>query len=458
MIDVRDNTRLLISQHFGTQLEEIATRWLATMQEYMAAPVNAFDVDIESATGFALDEIGERLGFGRPRIEDESVVYFGFSDEDLSFGQGVLATSDDVFFPGIPVSDTTYRCLLKARAVALRSTGSRRDFEDGLRCLSANGEVLVQGDPRSALSATLQHAEQTSDQIQGLTVFQTSNSESIIGMRGNRRLLRVSHVTGEIEDLPLGLRPTLGNQIRGLGSDGDTLIATFREGSTYRSSNALALDPAATTMDWTADDPGFLNFVVNGETVGEPTSVLRFAGDGDRYLYCANQRLYYKEDASPTALGILRRQPGDVAQELRGLTHDYALTNGHVGTGSTLYVASVASEIWSLACHDDETQIDVDACQLVVDLNDVDGFPPGGAINALVYHDGVFYGSWEAGAAQRFWIYRAGSASASFDGPAFDVHIYHPNRHYRDVVARNIDALVARPAGVSMTLHTHAEA
>lgn len=461
MIDVRGRAGLLISQHVGTRTEEVARRWLATIQEQMAAPANAFGVDIDGSSGFALDEVGARLGFARPRIEDESVVYFGTSDEDLGFGHGVLATSDPVLFPGVPVSDETYRCLLRARAVALRSTGSRRDIEEGLRCLSANGDVLVEADPRSAVVQMSTRDPIDGDQIQGLTVFQTDSSEQIIGIRGNRQLVRISHITGEIENLPDGLRPpNMSNPMRGLCADGNTLIVSYRDGTTQRSSTELALDPGATSLTWTEDDPGFLNFAG-----GEPTGVLRFAGAGDRYLYCAGpsfgSSLHYKEDANPGPLGVLRWNDGGTLRnigEIRSLSHDFALTDGRIGTGSTLYFATTNGRVWSLACDDDETNIDLDACELVVDLLDLDGFPDSGAINAMTYHDGVFYGSFEGGGQPRnFWVYSAAQAAEEYGGPSIDVHIYHPNRHYREVVARNIESLVARPAGVPLTLHTHAE-
>jgi len=105
-------------------------------------------ISLETAEGIWLDRIGERLGLARPRQtrmggEDD---YFGFDEHGVGFDQAPLWSSNPFLGGTEGISDTHYRRLLRARALALFSTSTREEIEQIAEILWSGGATVTVSD------------------------------------------------------------------------------------------------------------------------------------------------------------------------------------------------------------------------------------------------------------------------------------------------------------------------
>ncbi len=106
--------------------------------------------DIDTATGNALDAVGQWIGVTRTLSVPLSNVYFSFNEAGLGFNQGTWFTSGEPVGSLVQLPDQQYRLLLKARALNNHWDGSLQgafDILTALFALSDNiGYIIDNGD------------------------------------------------------------------------------------------------------------------------------------------------------------------------------------------------------------------------------------------------------------------------------------------------------------------------
>ncbi|MBF2754045.1 MAG: DUF2612 domain-containing protein [Gammaproteobacteria bacterium AqS3] len=106
---------------------------------------------IDTAEGIWLDRIGVRLGVARPSVEiDSDADRFGFRDGNAS---NQPSDPDNVPFDSapfkgalgdralVPLNDTEYRAMIKARGVAVTSRGDFASFQKAVRFIDPSAEI-----------------------------------------------------------------------------------------------------------------------------------------------------------------------------------------------------------------------------------------------------------------------------------------------------------------------------
>ena len=141
MIDARDNLTLLIHQwRNAPRLRALAEGMVGIIQDHLIAPLYALEdtQNLETASGAALNDIGERLGIDRGQVIPTDIEFFGFDMGGSGFDQ-------DPFFSTLLGSvlvvdemDTPYRRALRARGRTLRIGSSIDDFKYALDAAEVN--------------------------------------------------------------------------------------------------------------------------------------------------------------------------------------------------------------------------------------------------------------------------------------------------------------------------------
>lgn len=453
----------LSPQHRGGNTERLARRLLAMMQTQIAEPVNSLSAEFDDMAGWQLDDVGALMGFPRPRIEDATVEYFGFSDEDTSFEQaGILASTDPIHYPGLPINDDFYRRMLRARRLVLSSTPRRETIR----------EVLETLDPHYTDHHRIQeHADillrDLSAPLTGLCAFRTSTHNAIIGAYADGSLARVNHTDGVVTDLAQETHApdhTPGATLVGLSTYGRRMLAVYSDGVYNTSGTEVGLNVEAPSMSWSADNFIPTNLVGPGLSF---TSLHRAGGErwlvGTADATHSEPRLRWvrqlddgsMEDDGAHATVYTHESRGqprypDPLPAVAGLTHDYRYNFADVGNDSVLYLALANN--WILELAGGAGNIDT---RDVFELEVISLLPAGGQLTALLYHDTDLYGCWQkAGETPQLFIFNPTSAATPL---RYNVHIAHPNALYLRVLLDNQDKLFPRSAGVEMRLHTHTE-
>lgn len=128
-LDVLPKGQLLVSQWRGTQLETLLEAIISEIEREYIDPAKALSRQgsIDDAIGVYLDYIGERLVFPRPKTQ-VSYTKFGFHGGDgVGFNQAPFGTSNPQASDLTQISDSWYRSMLKARGLALLSSGTLAD-------------------------------------------------------------------------------------------------------------------------------------------------------------------------------------------------------------------------------------------------------------------------------------------------------------------------------------------
>ena len=486
-LDVQQNADRLIPQYIGTPAEGLIRALLEITQNEIAEPVNAIKRDFDDLEGYQLDEVGDRMGFDRPRIEDDDLVYFGFAEQDLSFNQGVLATSEPIHFPGIPVNDVTYRRMLRARGIALRGDGSRASITAALQEVSV-GPVRLQDRQQMAVRS-VPHV------LTGMTTFQTSSHNAIVAMGrdgvSTNAFYRIDHVTGLMHRLDVGNWEDVNLSWTGMGVNGRRLLLSSSDGFIGDLGTAWGTNiDAPLVQSQTSRSQDFLLNVarriygpLNPSPIS-PSGQLFFGGGIDVGFACiyedsngVRQCAWAEKQLSPIPsfptvhYAALTYFDGNDNMPflVTGLTHDYSSAWGRVDnagndpghvflmndrgvvgrelTGDNTGVSNPGQFRGGYSVSNEEPY--------TYNIGAHDAVPDDAVFESITYHEGDFYGSWDSASnGPALFIYATQHAAQ----PAFEGHIYHPNVHYRNTVTRNIDKLVGTPLGVKLTLHTHAEA
>ena len=80
---------------------------------------------IDTAVGVWLDYIGERLAITRPSTENTGISYFGYEGSgSVGYDQGPYWSINPNLRGRVPIGDSYYRSMLKARALTVRSSGT----------------------------------------------------------------------------------------------------------------------------------------------------------------------------------------------------------------------------------------------------------------------------------------------------------------------------------------------
>lgn len=477
-LDATQTLERLIPQYGGTKTEDLLRALLELTQDQISAPVNALARDFDDLVGYQLDEVGARMGFARPQLLDSTLVYWGFADEDVGFNRGAMATADPVHFPGVPLGDDLYRPMLRARGVALRGTGSRADISEALRHLSYEGEVRV-ADVAQMSVRSIPHV------LNGMTAYQTSSHQAIVatGYDGVATVAfyRIDHVTGELHRLDVGNWDEVNLAWSGFGVNGRRALLTEISGAVADIGTAWGADITAPLINaqttLSGDRPLDIRASISGASGPiQPSGQLFFGSGGDQSVGFACTYLDANDlrqcawaekniNAPPTihqeTLLIHRTPEGAPSYDDRfvvtGVTHDYASSWGRINsdgsTPGTIYLMSRDGEV--IRQDDVSAPSDMgESHDQFIHLGTHPAVPADAIFESIVYHDGDFYGSWDsASGGPALFAYALGGEDAP---AAFEAHMYHPNLHYRNLVAAYIDELISRPAGVKLTLHTHA--
>ena len=135
-IDVHANAGLLIQQwHQAPRMRALVDALQGVMDDHLIRPLGEMEerLRIDTAEGFWLDCIGERLMLPRPATYITNFASFGFHGSDgVGFGQGPFATVVEALSPRVPVGDEFYRKLLMMRAEALLADGTVERLSDAV--------------------------------------------------------------------------------------------------------------------------------------------------------------------------------------------------------------------------------------------------------------------------------------------------------------------------------------
>ena len=132
-IDLAANRELLIQQwRRAPRMRGLTEAVLGVVDDHLIQPLADLErqFNIETADGFWLDCIGERLRLPRSATNLGNFAFFGFDGSGgVGFDQGPLASVTPALSPRVPVGDEFYRQLLKMRAKLLLSDSSVLSLE-----------------------------------------------------------------------------------------------------------------------------------------------------------------------------------------------------------------------------------------------------------------------------------------------------------------------------------------
>ena len=132
-IDTHSNAGLLIQQwQQAPRMRALVDALQGVMDDHLIRPLADMEerLRIDTAEGFWLDCIGERLTLPRPATDIANFASFGFHGSGgVGFDQGPFATVVEALSPRVPVGDEFYRKLLMMRAEALLADNSNPSLE-----------------------------------------------------------------------------------------------------------------------------------------------------------------------------------------------------------------------------------------------------------------------------------------------------------------------------------------
>ena len=135
-IDVHANAGLLIQQwQQSPRMRALVDALQGVMDDHLIRPVADMEerLRIDTAEGFWLDCIGERLMLPRPAADIANFAFFGFHGSGgVGFDQGPFATVVEALSTRVPVGDEFYRKLLMMRAEALLADGTVERLSDAV--------------------------------------------------------------------------------------------------------------------------------------------------------------------------------------------------------------------------------------------------------------------------------------------------------------------------------------
>ena len=135
-IDVHANAGLLIQQwQQAPRMRALVDALQGVMDDHLVKPLGEMEerLRIDTAEGFWLDCIGERLMLPRPATDIANFAFFGFHGSGgVGFDQGPFATVVEALSTRVPVGDEFYRKLLMMRAEALLADGTVERLSDAV--------------------------------------------------------------------------------------------------------------------------------------------------------------------------------------------------------------------------------------------------------------------------------------------------------------------------------------
>ena len=135
-IDVQANAGLLIQQwQQAPRMRALVDALQGVMDDHLIRPLADMEerLRIDTAEGFWLDCIGERLMLPRPATDIANFAFFGFHGSGgVGFDQGPFATVFEALSTRVPVGDEFYRKLLMMRAEALLADGTVERLSDAV--------------------------------------------------------------------------------------------------------------------------------------------------------------------------------------------------------------------------------------------------------------------------------------------------------------------------------------
>ena len=149
-IDVHANAGLLIRQwQQAPRMRALVDALQGVMDDHLIRPLADMEerLRIDTAEGFWLDCIGERLMLPRPATIVTDYAFFGFQGSGgVGFDQGPFATVVEALSPRVPVGDEFYRRLVRMRAEALLTDGSVPALEAVASKVFPRAEYVDHGD------------------------------------------------------------------------------------------------------------------------------------------------------------------------------------------------------------------------------------------------------------------------------------------------------------------------
>ena len=147
------DTGLLLSQwRDAAALKAITDIWLQIAQDEIQTPMDrlATEQNLDTASGWWLDRLGERLGVVRPSAPTSDADEFGFDAAGKPFDGFPLSDAERPVTA--PIGDPLYRRILRARIVALHSDGTRGALEQSLRQIDPFASVFDRAlEPQEAI-------------------------------------------------------------------------------------------------------------------------------------------------------------------------------------------------------------------------------------------------------------------------------------------------------------------
>jgi len=102
-------------------------------------------LNIDAATGYALDLIGRHVGASRTLNQAVLKEYFGFleSDSSLGFGQGQFYRFGDSLAGNVALNDVDFRFFIRAKILKNYQTGNIKNIVDSVKYLIGNDSNVI---------------------------------------------------------------------------------------------------------------------------------------------------------------------------------------------------------------------------------------------------------------------------------------------------------------------------
>lgn len=102
-------------------------------------------LDIDNATGYALDLVGRHVGISRILSKAMAKEYFGFLDNEssLGFNVGEFYRNGDSLNASVKLNDDDYRFFIKAKILKNHQNGTLENIVDSVQMLCGKGSNVI---------------------------------------------------------------------------------------------------------------------------------------------------------------------------------------------------------------------------------------------------------------------------------------------------------------------------
>lgn len=152
-------------------------------------------LNIETATGYALDLVGRHIGVSRVLPTAIAKEYFGWLEDDsaLSFGIGEFYRYGDALSASVILNDNDYRFFIKARITKNYQTGTIENIVKSIQFVVSNHSNVID------IQNMTMNIIVNSDKLNSLTLYAISKMDILVRPAG----VMYEHIV-LVNDTPFG--------------------------------------------------------------------------------------------------------------------------------------------------------------------------------------------------------------------------------------------------------------